>query len=346
MLFRKVRLVFIGELSLSALNCITSNHNPKPINVLNNNIFYMLKILLIFVLSVVLATSLAFASNTGSIKEIIGNQEMQIYVYEVTETIFTELDNTKQVDVSIIIKNIKPNARSFNLFFVRMIDDAGNQYGADPLQLGLLPIRIASDDILKGELRFFIPTHTIPSLLVWKEPDTLEITVELTSTKSPADQPLQSDWILTSNKGKTYTDGRSELTIHEELMSISPKAYVIEISIKNTSNETINYSPFYAFVKDDKGRLYPIDVEKLFSLDNPLRNGELEPGSIVKGMLLFFLRDDVNNVMFIYDEGIGKGSYFSVPEFPLTIFILLSSMFIVVIARLYTKKQIDKIWQY
>ncbi len=306
----------------------------------------MLKILLIVAISTVLATSLAFASNTGSIKEIVGNQEMQIYVYEMTEAILTEHNTTKQVDVGMIIKNIEPNARSFNHFFVRMIDSKGNQYGVDPLQKGILPIRIPSDDILKGKMTFIVPNNTIPTLFVWKESDTLEITVELTSTKIPADQPLQSDWILTSNKGKTYTDGRSELTIHQELMSSSSKAYVIDISIKNTSNETIHYSPFYAFVKDDKGRLYPIDVQNLFSLDNPLRNGELEPGSTVRGMLLFFLHDDVKNVMFIYDERIGKGSYFSVPEFPFTIFILLSSVFIVIIAGLYAKKQLGNIWQH
>ncbi|MFQ5941332.1 MAG: DUF4352 domain-containing protein [Nitrososphaerales archaeon] len=297
----------------------------------------MFKVLLVFAVCT-LTVSQAFAQTSGLIKEVINNEEMQIYVYNVEEEIKDPNIATKQLDVELIIKNINPNARFFTPFFVRLIDDDGNEYKAGPLLGTILPVRIASNDILNGRFTFIMPTNSIPSLLVWDEPDASKVMVDLTETKEPADPVLESDWFLTSNKGKIVADGRSELLIHDELMSISPKVYAVDLSIKNTSNDVISYSPAFAFVKDEKGYLYPIDLQNIGALTNPLIDGELKPGESVRGMLLFSLPDDVNKVMLIYDEEIGKGSYFAIPEFTSVSVILLSSITVIILMRLCVKR--------
>jgi hypothetical protein len=297
-------------------------------------------LLVVLAISLAFTTSIAFASTNGLMKEVIVNEEMQVYVLgfeEVPPTDIMQFPGRKQIDVQLIIKNSEPSPRVFNLFFARMIDNAGEEYRANPLLSTILPIRIAPNDTLSGRLTFIIPSDASPSLLVWQEPDASKITVDLSKAKDPADPILQSDWILTSNKGKTFADGRSELIIHEELMSISPKVYLVEISIRNMSDKIIKYSPAYAFVKDDVGRLYPIDLQNIGALKNPLREGQLKPGESVRGTLLFVLPDDVEKVMLIYDEEIGLGSYFVAPEFPFAILALLLSIFVIVSMRLYAK---------
>jgi len=304
--------------------------------------FLMFKILLGFALCMIFSVYPASASTSGSVKEIIANEEMQIYVYDLKEVPLPDPQNAnKQVDVELIIKNVEPNARIFNIFFVRMIDDKGKEYMADPLRYSILPVRIPPNDILNGKLTFVMPANAVPSLLIWEEPDTSKLTVDLIKAKEPGDPVLESDWILTSNKGKTLADGRSVLTIHDDLMSVSPKVYAIEISIKNTSNEIIHYSPSYAFVKDDKGHMYQSDLQNINVLKNPLLNGELKPGESVKGMILFSLPDDVIKLMFIYDEKIGKGSYFAVPEFPIVILVLTSTVFVAMLMKLYARQMME-----
>lgn len=300
----------------------------------------MQKLLLLFVISLAFSTSTAFASTSGLMKEVIANEEMQVYVLgveEVPPTDIIQFPGRKQIDVQLIIKNSEPNPRIFNLFFARMIDKTGGEYKANPLLSTILPVRIASNDTLSGRLTFIIPPDVSPSLLVWQEPDVSKITVDLTKAKDPADPILLSDWVLTSNKGKKFADGRSELIIHDELMSISPKVYLVEISIRNTSDEIIKYSPAYAFVKDDVGRLYPIDLQNIGALKNPLREGQLKPGESIRGTLLFVLPDDVKKVMLIYDEEIGMGSYFAVPEFPFAIIAMMLSILVIISMRLFAK---------
>ncbi|MEM3084266.1 MAG: DUF4352 domain-containing protein [Nitrososphaerales archaeon] len=293
-----------------------------------------MRLLLLLTVCITSTVPTAFASTDGSIKEVVSNEKMQIYVYNLKEGPWGPNDPTKkQVDIELVVKNSEPSARVFNLFFVRLLDNLGQEYRANPLQSTILPVRIAPNDILNGRFTFVMPDDVIPTTLIWEEPDSSKITVDLTRIKDPEDPVLKSDWILTPNKGRKFSDGRSELVIHDELMSISPRIYIVEISIKNISNEIIRYSPSYAFAKDDKGRLYPIDLQNIGALKNPLLSGELKPGERVRGTLLFSLLDDADKAMFIYDEDIGLGSYFVAPEFPIIALILVSSIAVVILTR-------------
>lgn len=256
----------------------------------------------------------SLASTSGTLNEVVSNDKMQIYVIDVKETDAGGLN--KRVDIELVLKNIEPNARAFNPFFAKVIDSDGNERKASPLLGTILPIRIPSNDILRGMLTFPVPSDSNVSMLVWEEFDGSKLTVDLTKTKNPADPMPKSDWVLSSNKGRIFSDDRTQLTIHDELLNKSPTYYLVDISIKNLGDAIISYNPTFTFVKDQDGYLYPADIQDFHLMNKPLLRGELKHGEEVRGEILFVLPDTVNDVMFIYDESLGRGSYFAAPEFP------------------------------
>jgi len=279
----------------------------------------------------------SFASTSGIAHEVVSNEKMQIYVVSLTEQ--DEGGPNKRVDVEVIIKNLEPNARAFNIFFVKIIDSNGDEHKVSPLLSTVLPIRIPSNDIIRGILVFPIPPDTNAASLVWEESDGSKLTVDLTKIKQPADPIPKSDWVLTPNKGRVISDGRTQLTIHDERLNESPPYYHVDISIKSLSKEAISYSATYSFVKDQDGYLYPPDVKNLDLMYNPLRQGELAAGTEIRGEILFPLVDGVSNVMFIYDEKLGRGSYFAVPEFPYPVALLAAAGTILVLGRMHAIKR-------
>ncbi len=266
--------------------------------------------------------SFAFPSS-GSMMEVVGDETTQMYVLDLKK--YTEGKNAR-VDLEIILKNTGPGARTFNTFFVKLVGSDGKEYQHSPLLSTVMPIRIPSNDILRGTLVFGIPSDVTPSMLAWEQASGTRLTVDLTKSKSPPDPPPASDWTLASNRGRVLSDGRTELTVHNELLTASPPFYLIDISVKNLSNATIDYSVVYSFVKDQDGYLYPPDLQNLKRLNNPLKNGVLEPGGEVRGEVLFTLPDTVTGVMFIYDERFGDGSYLVAPEFPYHLAVLLAAL--------------------
>ncbi|MFQ5969796.1 MAG: DUF4352 domain-containing protein [Nitrososphaerales archaeon] len=291
---------------------------------LHHTILFLLPL---FVFPMLLGHS--FATTTGLVNEVVTNEQVQIYVIDVREAEFGE--KKKRVSVEVIFKNIEPGARVFNPFFTKLIDADGNERQASPLMGTILPIRIASNDILKGRLAFVLPNDATTSSLVWEEFEGTKLTVDLTKIKSPADPVLKSDWVLSSNKGRIFSDDRTQLTINDELLNKSPTFYLVDISIKNLGTAIILYNPTYTFVKDQDGNLYPADIQNFHLMNNPLKRGELKQGEEVRGEILFLLPDTVSKVMFIYDESLGRGSYFVAPEFPFTQVIILTSLITIVL---------------
>ncbi len=267
------------------------------------------------------------ASTSGILNEAISNDKMQIYVIGVKETDMGGLN--MRADVEVVLKNIEPNARAFNSFFAKAIDSNGNERKASPLLGTVQPIRIPSNDVLKGTLSFPVPRDADLSMLVWEEFDGQQLVVDLTKSKSPPDPVPKSDWVLSSNKGRIFSDDRTQLTIHDELLNKSPTYYLVDISIKNLGNVIISYNPSFTFVKDQDGNLYPADIQNFRLMNNPLKKGELKQGEEVRGEILFLLPDTVNNVMFIYDESLGAGSYFVAPEFPFAQVTILSTLIMI-----------------
>ncbi|MGH9923667.1 MAG: DUF4352 domain-containing protein, partial [Nitrososphaerales archaeon] len=262
------------------------------------------------------------AETEGAINEVVGNDEMQIYVLGINQTAARPGDPADLFSVYVILKNIEPKARAFISPFAKVLDSDGNQHRVAPLLSSIQPIRIAPNDTLTGVLSFPVPIGATINTLVWQESEGARLEVDLTKTKSPPDFAPKSDIVLSANKGKVISDGRSQITIHDELLEKNPAYYLIDISIKNiepvfTLNaEPVKYNPSFMFVKDQHGNMYPADIQNFDIMNKPLKRGELGRGQEVRGEVLFLLPETVDSVMFIFDENIGLGSYLYTPEFP------------------------------
>lgn len=169
------------------------------------------------------------------------------------------------------------------------MDPKGNEIKASPFLSSIIPVRIPSNDILRGELVFAVPNDFDASKLVWEEFDKSMITVDLNSIKNPPDPVPTSDITLSSNKGKMLSDGRTQLTIHDDLLNKSPSYYIVDLSLKNLSKEPLKYTVTYFFLKDQDGVLYPPDLTNFQSMKNPIKQGELKEGEEVRGQVLFAL---------------------------------------------------------
>ena len=275
------------------------------------------------------------AESSGAINEVVSNDEMQIYVLGINQTPARPGDPADLFSIYVILKNIEPNARAFISPFAKVIDSDGIQHRVAPLLSSIQPIRIAHNDILTGVLTFAVPIGATINTLVWQESEGTRLEVDLTRTKSPPDFAPKSDIVLSPNKGRILSDDRTQITIHDELLEKNPAYYLIDISIKNIGTDIVKYNPSFMFVKDQDGNMYPADIQNFDMMNKPLKRGELGQGREVRGEVLFLLPETVNNVMFIFDESIGLGSYCAIPEFPYYGLILLTSIGAsVVIARL------------
>jgi hypothetical protein len=276
----------------------------------------------------------SYAQTSGTINEIVSNDQMQIYVLG-TERTPASGGPMDLFSIYAVLKNLEDDPRVFNVFFASVIDSSGNEHKASPVLGNVLPIRIAPDDILAGVISFPVPINATVDTFVWKEFDGAEITVDLTNTKSPPDTALRSDIVLSPNKGKVLSDGRTQITIHDELLEKDPAYYIADISIKNIGTGTVQYNVSFMYVKDQDGNMYPADIRNFDLMDKPLRRGELSSGQEVRGQVLFLLPETVNNVMFIFDESIGLGSYLYTPEFPYQGMVLIASVGVsMILARL------------
>lgn len=281
-----------------------------------------------------LITGNSFASPSGSMREVVSNEKMQLYVTSIERK---DVDHEgKGVYVEVVLKNLEPNPRAFNLFFAKVLDPKGNEIKASPFLSSIIPVRIPPNDILRGELVFAVPNDFDASKLVWEEFDKSMITVDLNSIKNPPDPVPTSDITLSSNKGKMLSDGRTQLTIHDDLLNKSPSYYIVDLSLKNLSKEPLKYTVTYFFLKDQDGVLYPPDLTNFQSMKNPIKQGELKEGEEVRGEVLFALPSNVSNIMLIYDESLGLGSYFAVPEFSVLAYVImaLSIAFVLTLSKI------------
>lgn len=286
-----------------------------------------------------LLTTDSSAESTGAINEVVSNDEMRIYVLGINQTAASPGGQMDLFRIFVILKNVEHDPRMFISTFSKVIDSNGSEHKNAPLLGNILPIRIAPNDILTGVISFPVPIDATINTLVWQESEGTRLTVDLTRTKSPPDFAPKSDIVLSANKGRVLSDVRTQITIHDELLQKNPAYYLIDISIKNIGNDIVKYNPSFMYVKDQDGNMYPADIQNFDLMNKPLKRGELKQGQEVRGEVLFLLPETVNNVMFIFDENIGLGSYLYTPEFPYQGMVLIASIGVgMILARFAHKK--------
>jgi len=268
------------------------------------------------------------AESTGAINAVVSNDEMQIYVLGTNQTAASAGGQADLFRIFVILKNVEDDPRMFIATFSKVIDSNGNEHKNAPLLGNILPIRIAHNDILTGVISFPVPIGATINTLVWQESEATRLEVDLTRTKSPPDLAPKSDIIPSPNKGRILSDGKTQITINDELLQKNPAYYLVDISIKNIGSgmDIVKYNPSFMFVKDQDGNMYPADIQNFDLMNKPLKRGELSPGQEVRGEVLFLLPETVDNVMFIFDENIGLGSYLNTPEFPFYGMVLIASI--------------------
>lgn len=256
----------------------------------------------------------------GLVNEMVGRDEIELYVVQVDQ--ISDAGN-KQIDVEVILKNKDESPRSFSPSSFKLKDIDGNEYVADQLRSTLKNVRIQAGDIIRGELSFGVPNEVVTDLLVYQDFRGLRLTVNLTDIKLPPDDEPAGLFKPGSNANKKLINERMELTIlDEKFLESDPQHYVVNISIKNIGSESLHYDQTFAYVKDAIGNVYTPDTSK--SSQKPLGSGELETGGIATGEILFIIPSTVGSVVFVYDD-VETGSYFVVPEFPLTIIVTIAA---------------------
>jgi hypothetical protein len=241
-------------------------------------------------------------SSSGQLKESIGNSKMLMHISDIQ---ISNNSGQKVVSINATFKNLDFKPQLFNLFFMKLKDTDGREYTPEIFDSKPINVAIPTKDTATAILVFKIPSSTSPRLFSYTEFFSSPLSIDLTKTKNPPDQPPKSEWVLSNNKGFIAKDSRTELTINDEKRS--GKFYILDITIKNVGRETLPYNPFYTYAKDSHGIAHSHSF--FADLDTPLMSGELSSGDFVRGQVAFEIVS--GNAMFIWSGNLGFDSYFN-----------------------------------
>lgn len=245
----------------------------------------------------------------GIVGQVVGNEKAQFYVRHVNITEHdrsgiqhsaTEETGLKIVDVSVIFKNINSGQQPFDPNDIRLVDSESREYLPDTGPF--FSINLPPNDILSWNAEFKIPpTSNVSKIYFTPYARTIyedtRLTIDLTKSKNPGENPPTSSWILSSNKGNKMNNGQLEITTNDE--RYFGKTYVIDVTIKNIGNTPIRYGPSYFYVKNAEGFAYEYDS---FSKLLNLHSGILPPGEIVRGDIAFDVGGSGPSMMIIFDQ--------------------------------------------
>ncbi len=256
----------------------------------------------------------------GSMNETVGYGGTELYV---ASTNVTPTTSGNGVSVEVILKNIDLGPRSFDLSSFKLKDVDGNEYNPNSEKSTLKNVRIHTGDSIRGILFFESSADISATQLVYKDVRGVHLTINLTDTKTPPD-PEPGLFTPGSNIGKKIIGRNLEMTIlDEKFLESDPQQYVIRLSLKNMGFNKITYDQSFAYVKDSSGNVFLPDGSKSFS-------GTLGAEQAVTGEIRFTIPSYVSNVMFVYDD-MATDSYFIVPEFPLSMFVIASAVSLLLI---------------
>lgn len=251
---------------------------------------------------------LAFADTNlaGAVGQTIGNDKLSM---QVTEVNIADNSGQKVVTLTTVFKNLDFKPQLFNVFYMKLKDTDGRQYSPELFASSSFSVGIPSRDTVTASIAFSIPSTSSPMNFYYTELFQSSLIVDLTKSNTPADPLPTSDWILSANKGFVARDSKMELTINDE--TYSAPYYIIDVTIKNIVKDKVNYNPFYAFAKDQSGKVHSYAI---FSNEaSPLSSGELASNDFVRGTIAFEM-DASKPVMFIWFGDSGFGSYFNTGE--------------------------------
>ncbi|MGH9910188.1 MAG: DUF4352 domain-containing protein, partial [Nitrososphaerales archaeon] len=224
----------------------------------------------------------------------------------------------------VVVKNLDLVPRSFELQSFKLKDVNGNEYSPAPEKSTLKGVRIKQGDAIRGVLFFKSDTDISATQLLYEDIFGVRLTVNLLDAKVPPDAGPTVSLSPGSNVGKKIIGQNLEMTIlDEKFLESNPPQYVIRLSFTNKGLNEIKYDQAFAYVKDASGNVFLPDTSKLFS-------GTLGAGQTVTGEIWFTTQSNVSDVVFVYDD-MATYSYFTVPEFPLSIFAIAGAVSLFVV---------------
>ena len=265
---------------------------------------YLAILLISLLASATIMGTTAYAATSGSKGQVVANEDVQLYV---SDAQITSQSTAQVVTVTTVFKNLNFEPRLFNFFFIKLKDSEGVEYTPELFESTATSTYVPERDIAVGDFVFTIPSGSQPTRLTYTEFLESPLTVDLTTTKSPADSVPRSEWTVGSNAGYLSNDGRMELSINDE--RYDGTNYVVDITIRNIGKEKFPYNPIYAYVKDSNG--YSHSWSLFADLAQPLSYGDLMPGDFVRGEVAFEVDQNDGPFMFIWQGNFGLDSYFN-----------------------------------
>lgn len=232
------------------------------------------------------------AVDKGIIGQVIGNDETQFYVHGVT---ISEDSGSKVVNVSMVFKNKNLGQQEFDPSDVRLVDsesrESSSEYSSD-----FPSIYIPSGDTLTWNAQFkILPSNNVSKVYLVPHGSQSRLTVDLTKSMNPPNDPPKSSWIVSPIKGVKLNNNEMEITINDE--KYIGNTYVVDLTIKNIGSSPIHYSASDFKVKDAEGFAYPYSF--LYNILSPLLSGDLPPSEMVRGDVAFNVKKSTGNMMLI-----------------------------------------------
>jgi hypothetical protein len=234
----------------------------------------------------------AQVKESGIIGQIIGDNKTQFYVSDVKEF---NTSGSKTVEIFIVFKNLERSQQEFYPYLLRLVDSQFREYQPEYYSGWYSTFNVPSEDILAWKSSFKIPSNNLSKIYYSGLSDT-RFTVDLTKKMSPPDDPPESSWNLSSNKGIKISSRQLEITINDE--RFEGETYIIDTTLKNVGKSPLIYDPSYFKVKDESG--VPYSINSFFKSQSPLLSGELPPGEQVRGDIEFDVDEPGKKMMIIY----------------------------------------------
>jgi len=269
---------------------------------------------------------------SGSVNELVSSRGIELYV---ASTNVLRTKEVNEVSVEVIVKNVDLKPRSFDPLAFKLVDLDGNEYNPDSERSTLKSVRIHGSDTMRGVLFFESGADIYATQLIYNDIHGVKLTIDLADTKIPPDLEPATLFTPGSNVAKKIIINNLEMTIFDEkFLESDPQRYAIRLSLKNKGDTEIIYDQEFAYLKDANGNLFLPEVPKSF-------NGTLGAGQMVAGVIWFTIPNHLRNVVFVYDD-MATDSYFIVPEFPLSIFVITSTFSLLIVLMKF-RRHIQKV---
>ena len=239
---------------------------------------------------------------TAKMKENRDDDRLLIYVNEVREankiSFSSPSAGNKYLILDIVVKNKTVSPISLDDYDFTLVT-ANNYmywstYKTQDLEYPFAEVEtLPSGDIYRGEIAFEIPVGAGETTL-WYEDGTSQGRVKLIESPVPDPIPLSEyapsnsigDDVVADDLAIRVNSKRMASVLDERQAKDGWQFLILDITVENISSKNVSYYTFHFFVQDEYGYLFERHWASS-SLPNAFESGDLEPGEIYQGGMVF-----------------------------------------------------------